>query len=93
MTATPRHALPKTGDSPVKRYLLDLADRTAWTYLQTLGGLVTAAGFDLIDLASWKAAAVAALPAVYTVIKGAVAKYVNDPETATFLKTGTAAKE
>lgn len=69
----------------MKRYLLDLADRTAWTYLQTLAGLVTAAGFDLVDLASWKAAAVAALPAAYTAVKGAIAKRFGDPDTATFL--------
>lgn len=69
-----------------KSWFIDTADRTFWTFAQTYAGLVTAAGFDLIDLASWKAAGVAALPAAFAVVKGSVAKFVNDPNTATFIK-------
>lgn len=67
-------------------WLVDTADRTFWTFVQAYAGLVTAAGFNLIDLASWKAAGVAALPAAYAVVKGSIAKFVNDPNTATFIK-------
>jgi hypothetical protein len=71
----------------MKKYLVDLADRTFWTYVQTASGLVMADQFNWLSLDSWQAAAVAAVPAALAVVKGGIAKFVNDPETATFLKS------
>jgi len=73
-------------------YLKDLADRVFWTYAQTFLGLVTVAGFDVLSLSAWQAAGVAALPAAYAALKGAVAGFVNDPNTATFIRNRAAGK-
>lgn len=71
----------------MKAYLIDLADRVFWTYVQALGGLAIATNFDWFSLSGWKVAIVASVPAAVAVVKGAVAKFVNDPNTATFIKT------
>lgn len=71
----------------MKKYLVDLADRTFWTYVQTATGLVLADQFDWLSLDSWQAAAIAAVPAALAVVKGGLAKFVNDPDTATFVRT------
>ena len=42
--------------------------------------------FNWLSLDSWQAAAVAAVPAALAVVKGGVAKFVADPDNATFLK-------
>lgn len=67
------------------RYLLDLAERTAATYATTYLGLLLATGFDLTNLGALKAAAIAAIPAALTVIKGALSTFVGDPTTAAML--------
>jgi len=67
------------------RYLLDLAERTAATYATTYLGLLLATGFDLTNVGALKAAAIAALPAALTVIKGALSTFVGDPGTAAML--------
>lgn len=75
----------------MKTYLADLGERVAEAYLVSFVGLVTVAGFDWLDLASWKAAAIAAAPAAYAVVKGAVAKFVGDRRTASLVRArGTA---
>lgn len=71
----------------MRTYLKDLAYRTAATYLETLAGLTTAAGFGWLDLGAWKAAAVAAAPAAYTVVKGAIARWVGNPNQAALIDT------
>lgn len=68
-------------------YFKDLAYRVVMTYLQTFAGLVTASGFGWLDLGSWRAAALAAVPAAYAVIKGAVARFVGDRATAALVRT------
>lgn len=69
------------------KYLKDLAYRTVATYLETLAGLTTAAGFGWLDLGAWKAAAVAAAPAAYTVVKGALARFVGNSDQAALVDT------
>lgn len=71
------------------QYVKDLADRVFWTYVQSVAGLATAAGFDVLSLSAWKVAAVASLPAGYTLVKGIIAGFVNDPNTATFIRNKT----
>jgi hypothetical protein len=69
----------------MSRFLLDLAERTVATYAVSLLGLLLADGFDLTSVGAVRAAAVAALPAALTVIKGAVATFVGDPTSAAML--------
>jgi len=57
-----------------KTYLRSLAELVVITFLFTFLGLVTAAGFDLLSLAAWKAAAVASIPSVLAVLYGVVAR-------------------
>lgn len=63
----------------------DLSERVFWTFVQGVAGTVTATGFNLIDVNGWKMAGVAALPAVYAVVKGGIAKFVGDHNTAAML--------
>ncbi|MFJ3793911.1 holin [Kitasatospora sp. NPDC090091] len=67
------------------KYLLDLAERTLATYVVTLLGLLTASGFDLTDLGAMRAAAIAAIPAALSLVKGALATLVGDPNSAALL--------
>jgi len=55
-----------------KPFLADLAERTVATYVQALGGLLLADSTHLMSLGTVRAAAVAALPAVLAVVKGAL---------------------
>lgn len=72
-----------------KRFLLDLAERTAATYAQALLGLLLADSTGLISLGAVKAAAVAALPAALAVIKAALAGSVLTSGTASLLPAPT----
>ncbi|WP_327073440.1 holin [Kitasatospora purpeofusca] len=67
------------------RFFRDLLERTLATYAVTLLGLLTAAGVDLTDLGTLRAALVAAIPAGLTVLKGALATLVGDPSSAALL--------
>jgi len=69
----------------MSRYLLDLAERTAATYATTFLGLLLADGVDLTSLGTLKAAAIAALPAALAVVKGGIAFFVGEPNTAALL--------
>lgn len=69
------------------RYVKDLAYRTTATYVETVAGLAAANGFNLLDLSAWKVAAVSALPAAATVIKGGLAKFVGNPDQASLVDT------
>jgi hypothetical protein len=57
-----------------RKYFLALLELVVLTYAAGFLGLVTADGFDILSLAAWKAAAVAAIPPVLVVIYGAVAR-------------------
>ncbi|WP_282795793.1 hypothetical protein [Streptomyces sp. CC224B] len=68
------------------RFLADLAERTGLTYLETLLGLLLAGQVtDIVDLSFWQSAAVAALPAGLTVIKGAIGSRLGQIGTASWL--------
>jgi hypothetical protein len=72
-----------------RRYLLDLAERTAATYVETLCGLLivgwadwTSVG-DALDFGT--SAAVAAVPAALAVVKGGLARLRGDKQEASLL--------
>lgn len=54
----------------------DLAERALWTFAQSASALVAAAGLDWVDVGVWKAAGVAGVAAVLSMVKTvAKAKY------------------
>ncbi len=67
------------------RFWLDVAERTAATYVVAFLGLLLADGMDLTSMSAVRAAGVAALPAALTVVKGAVATLVGDRGSAAVL--------
>ena len=71
------------------RYLRDLAERVASTYFQALIGLLIASGFGVdgvLDLSLVVKAAIAALPAALSLLKGLLARSVGDRESASLAK-------
>ncbi|MGK5546056.1 holin [Streptomyces sp. URMC 127] len=71
-----------------QKVLLDILERTAAAYITTFLGLLLADGFDLTDVSALKAAAVAALPAALSVIKGAIGTRFGDKSSAAWLPGG-----
>ncbi|MEV7186582.1 holin [Kitasatospora sp. NPDC057542] len=69
----------------MRKLIIDLVERTVATYAAAFLGLLLADRFDLTSFSALKAAAVAALPAALTVVKGAVATLVGDPNSAALL--------
>jgi hypothetical protein len=69
----------------MSRVVLDIIERTLAAYATTFLGLLLAANFDLTDLSTVKAAAIASIPAGLSVIKGAIGALVGDPLTAGWL--------
>ena len=69
----------------IRRFWIDVVERTAATYVVALLGLLTADGFDLTNLGALRAALVASLPAALTVVKSVAASLVGDPTTAALL--------
>ncbi len=70
------------------RYLLDLVERALATYVQTLFGLLIASGlsFDQVtDLSFWQKALLSGLPALLSVLKSGLARFVGSPDTAALL--------
>jgi hypothetical protein len=68
-----------------KRFVRDLAERVSSTYLQAFLGLLLASGFGVdgvLDLSIAVKAAVAAIPAALSVLKGLLARGVGDKESA-----------
>ncbi|MFF4380964.1 holin [Kitasatospora sp. NPDC092039] len=72
----------------MRKLIIDLVERTVATYATAFLGLLLADGFDLTSISALKAAALAALPAALTVVKGAVATRVGDPHSAALLSRG-----
>ncbi|MEV5510310.1 holin [Streptomyces orinoci] len=76
-----------------KKVLIDIAERTIAAYVTTFLGLILADGFNLTSVSALKAAAIAALPAALSVIKGAIGRYIGDKDSAAWLpgpSSGTA---
>ena len=67
-----------------RKYLIDLAERTAATYVETLCGLLIVGWADFTDIAHaldfGTSAAVAAVPAGLAVVKGGLARFRGDRE-------------
>lgn len=59
----------------MRKYLLDLAERAAATYVETFLGLLLAGG--LVDVTAARAAAIAAVPAGLSVLKSALARFTG----------------
>ncbi|UQI44691.1 holin [Streptomyces sp. HU2014] len=81
------------------KVLIDVLERTLAAYLTTFLGLLLADGFDLTDVSALKAAAIAAVPAALSVIKGAIGTRFGDRTSAAWLpgkkssgRKGTGAK-
>lgn len=64
-------------------YLKDLAERVIWTFLLAAGGVALAAGpADMFHASLWETVGTAGLVAVGSLIKGVVAKFRGDPNSA-----------
>lgn len=63
----------------------DIAERTLAAYATTWLGLLLADGFDLTSVGALKAAAIAAIPAALSVVKGALGPLVGSPTSAAWL--------
>ncbi|WP_380282122.1 holin [Kitasatospora purpeofusca] len=70
------------------KFIIDLTERTVATYATAFLGLLLADTFDLTSIGALKAAAVAALPAALSVLKGAAASRIGDPHSAALLARG-----
>ena len=66
----------------MRNYLIDLGERVVATYLYMYITLLLATGFDLTDISALKAAAISCIPAGLAVIKGGIARFVGNPDTA-----------
>lgn len=72
-----------------RRFLLDLVERTAATYVETLCGLLIAGWADVADLGILsvaETAAVAAVPAALAVVKAGAARLRGDREDASLVQ-------
>ena len=67
------------------KLLKDVVERTAAAYVTTFLGLLLATGFDLTNLSAVKAAAIAAIPAALSIIKGVVGSMFGDTGSAAWL--------
>lgn len=74
-----------------RRYLRDLAERVAWTFLQGALGAITVGGvLGLHDLRSAaNAIAIGGSAAVLSLLKGLVARKVGDSESAALFVDGS----
>ncbi|AMD42775.1 hypothetical protein SEA_XKCD426_34 [Streptomyces phage Xkcd426] len=61
-----------------RTYFKALFELVALTYAVAFLGLVTADGFDIVSLAAWKSAAVAAFPPVLVAVYGVVARLAGN---------------
>ncbi|MFI1971953.1 holin [Streptomyces cinnamoneus] len=76
----------------MRNVLLDIAERTLAAYVTTFLGIIIADGFDLTSISALKAAAIAALPAALSVIKGAIGTRFGDKDSAAWLPHRRAGK-
>ena len=81
------HALDNSNAKSTMTYVRDVAERVLWTFLFTAGGVAVAAGpAHWMELPLWKTAAVAGIAAVGSLLKGLIAKYVRNPNSASTAK-------
>lgn len=67
-------------------FTVDLAERVLASYFFTLIALLLADGFDFTNVTALKAAALAAIPAALSVIKGFIARSIGDPNSASLVR-------
>lgn len=67
------------------RLFIDIVERTLAAYATTFLGLLLADGFDLTSVGALKAAAIAALPAALSILKGVLGPLVGDAGSAGWL--------
>jgi hypothetical protein len=71
----------------MKTYAKDLFERVLWTFLSAAGGVALAAGpTGWLDVSVWEGAATAGLIAVGTFVKGLLAHYVGNPNSASTVR-------
>jgi len=63
-------------------YLIDLAERIVWTFLEAFAGVLLLDLADVFELDLWKTAALAGLAAVLSLVKGLAAKAIGDRQSA-----------
>lgn len=64
-------------------YARDLIERVIWTFLLAAGGVALAAGpVDMLSLSFWKTVAIAGITAVGSLVKGVLAKFIGDRNSA-----------
>lgn len=63
-----------------------LAENVIGAYLLSLVTLLLANGFDYTNLTALRAAAIAAIPAALSVVKGVLAKFVGSPDSPSFVE-------
>jgi type II secretory pathway pseudopilin PulG len=56
-----------------KQWLIDVAERTFWTFVETFLSIVLVAGVANWDISTLRAAGLSALAAALAVVKGAIA--------------------
>lgn len=61
-----------------RTYLKSLIELVVLTYAVTFLGLITADGFDVLNLGAVKAAAAASIPSALAVLYGVLARLVGD---------------
>lgn len=68
------------------KFLKDMAERVASTYLQALIGLLLAAPAFSLDIGFLKATAIAAIPAALSALKAMLAMKFGNPDSASFVR-------
>jgi hypothetical protein len=68
-------------------YAKDLAERVIWTFLLAAGGVALASGpADMFHVSFWQTVGTAGLVAVGSLVKGIVAKFRGDPNSASLAR-------
>lgn len=64
-------------------YAKDLIERVIWTFLAAAGGVAVAAGpADMLNASFWQTVGTAGVVAVGTLVKGILARFVGDKNSA-----------
>lgn len=71
-----------------RKYLIDLTERVGWTFVTAAGAIAVAAGpAHWMELSMWKGAAAAGLAAAGALLKGLVARYIGNRNSASTART------
>lgn len=66
----------------VNNYLIDLTERVLASYVYSFVTLMLTNTIDMTNLDALKVAAISCIPAALAVIKGSLARFVGNPDTA-----------